>query len=276
MKLTFIILFFILTGNLYAQLKVSIGDTVEYTKEVKLEFWGDLLEGEVIKNKEKGNQFIIKKVSPSSKLFYLEGLENAVDQDGIKDQYTPNFGPIYDAKSITYYGLDFSNFGLCNPEKVGQEAEIKKFFPAWMADVNEVFTKSEMEIILKKDVAKDLQSIQSKYNSIRDNWIGFEPHRIETDKIKEIVKGYTLSQSEGIGLVLIIEHFNKEKEQALVNFTFFDIKTREVLWSIETKGDAVGAGMTNHWSKAIEDSFIPFKNGYHQAVKMEKKSRKDP
>lgn len=209
-----------------------------------------------------------------SLLLLLSLTHVSVAQEDIKDEYSFDFARVYDADTIYYYGYDFSNFGLANPEKVGQEESIKKFFVAWMHDIHEIYKKSDLEVLLKTEVKKDLQLVQDRYKLIRDEWITFEPHRFDTEKIKEIVKEYELNRTSGIGFVMIVENFNKEKEHVRVNYTFFDIATREVLWSVESKGEAMGAGMTNHWSKGLEDAFTPFKIAYNDARRAEKKSRK--
>ena len=195
-------------------------------------------------------------------------------QDDIKDEFAPNFEKVYEADTIIYYGIDFSNFGLFNPEKVGQEESIIKYFPVWINGVHKAYSKDQMEAILKKEVEKNFQPVQERYKLIRDEWIGFEKHTFETDKIQSIVKEYELDRTTGVGLVLIIENFNKEKEHARVNFTFFDIETREVLWSVESKGEAMSAGMTKHWVNAIGSTFGPFKQAYRIAFKKMKKSKK--
>tara|TARA_B110000285_G_scaffold121611_1_gene137500 strand:- start:423 stop:1061 length:639 start_codon:yes stop_codon:yes gene_type:complete len=198
----------------------------------------------------------------------------SIAQDGLKDEYVHDFEKVYDADTIFYYGIDFSNFGLYNPEKVGHEQIIMKFFPVWMNKVHEAYSKGQIEMILKKEVKKNFQQVQSRYKLLRDEWIGFDKHTLETQQIQELVKDYKLKRTTGIGLVLIIENFNKEKENARVNYTFFDITSREILWSIETKGEATGAGMTNHWATAIKNSFGPFKLTYRSALRKVKKSRK--
>lgn len=198
----------------------------------------------------------------------------SIAQEDLKDEYVHDFERVYDTDTITYYGIDLSNFGLFNPEKIGQEATIMKYFPPWMSQVNEKYDDLSMESILKKGVDKDLQSVQSLYKSIREEWITFEEYTFGTSKIQEIVKAYELKKDKGVGLVLIIESFNKQNEYVRVNFTFFDIATREVLWNIESQGNAMGAGMSYHWSQGIIDSFYTFKVMYRAAIKKVQKSKK--
>lgn len=195
-------------------------------------------------------------------------------QDDIKDQYVHDFEKVYDAKAIHYYGIDFSNFGFYYPEKEGLELTFRKFFTEWRNAVHENLSVPDLEKMLTKSVKKDFQPVQSRDGLIRDEWITLEAYSFPTDTLQKIVKEYELTEKEGVGLVLIMESFNQKKEHARVNFTFFDIATREVLWSVESKGDTMGSQITKRWAKAIEYSFVPFKQAYRKSMREVKKSRK--
>ncbi|MCH2229846.1 MAG: hypothetical protein MK105_05840 [Crocinitomicaceae bacterium] len=198
----------------------------------------------------------------------------AYSQSSLKEEYTQDATRVFDAEEIVFYGIDFSNFRLVNPEKHGQENELKKFLTAWMSDFHKSFPKERVKAILKKDIERDLQSVQQRYQLLGDKWIVFNDYRFDFDTLKSILKSYELPQNEGLGLVLIIENFNKEAENVMVNYTFFDIKTKEVLWSLKIQSYAGGAGMTNHWANGLIMSMGQFKRSYRGALLKNKKSRK--
>lgn len=64
-----------------------------------------------------------------------------------------------------------------------------------------------------------------------------------------------MREKEGLGMVINLENFNKEREYALIYVTFFDIATREILFAAEVSGQAGGAGMTKHWASGVENAF---------------------
>ncbi len=78
--------------------------------------------------------------------------------------------------------------------------------------------------------------------------------------IQKIVKSYVLRETKGVGMVINLVNFNKEREYALVYITFFDIQTREILFAVEASGEAGGSGLTKHWATGVEaavrDMFI--------------------
>ena len=137
----------------------------------------------------------------------------AYSQSSLKEEYTQDATRVFDAEEIVFYGIDFSNFRLVNPEKHGQENELKKFLTAWMSDFHKSFPKERVKAILKKDIERDLQSVQQRYQLLGDKWIVFNDYRFDFDTLKSILKSYELPQNEGLGLVLIIENFNNENKK---------------------------------------------------------------
>lgn len=181
--------------------------------------------------------------------------------------YEFDFSRIQNADAIYYYGIDFSNFGLANPEKIGQEYNVQKFFPAWMNEVHIANPLNTLESTFKKDVVRTFKPVQKRYKLIGDDWIGYDKKTFDIERIKEIVKEYVLEQSSGIGFVILIENFVKESELVEVNYTFFDISTREVLYNTTITGVASGAGMTKHWTKGINNTFRHFRKQYSLKLK---------
>ena len=75
---------------------------------------------------------------------------------------------------------------------------------------------------------------------------------IPNENIKKYLSEYKLKQRNGIGLVCFISEINKVKETILVQFIFFDIKTRHVYAIIDkSTGGATGIGMENHWKHSF-------------------------
>jgi hypothetical protein len=76
-------------------------------------------------------------------------------------------------------------------------------------------------------------------------------YSINLSRIDEIVKEYQTTETQGIGLVFIMESFNKNLEKGFMWVTFFDIKTKQVLLSVKMEGDAGGVGIRNHWARTF-------------------------
>ena len=70
--------------------------------------------------------------------------------------------------------------------------------------------------------------------------------------LEKIIKSYVLNEKSGIGMVVNIVNFNKPREYVSGYVTFFDIATREILYSLEATGPAGGGGWAGHWASGIE------------------------
>jgi hypothetical protein len=85
--------------------------------------------------------------------------------------------------------------------------------------------------------------------------------------VKNQVNNYDLSPiKSGLGFVIIAETFDKTSENVYMNYVFFDIMSREILWRLKVRGSAGGAGMTNHWVNGMERSFKRFENHYKKII----------
>ena len=88
---------------------------------------------------------------------------------------------------------------------------------------------------------------------------------IPTEVVQKFLSEYSLNQKKGIGLVAFLAEINKEKESTLLQFVFFDIKTREIIsifkYHLRASG---GIGMENHWKASFSTSAYLFLKQYNE------------
>jgi len=83
--------------------------------------------------------------------------------------------------------------------------------------------------------------------------MNLKPGRIERSAIDGMVKKYSSAEKkDGVGLVFVIENFNKSAQVADVYVTFFDIASKKILLCEKMSGAARGVGMRNYWAGAIK------------------------
>jgi hypothetical protein len=70
------------------------------------------------------------------------------------------------------------------------------------------------------------------------------------EKVQKMVKKYTPSEKDGIGIVVIVENFDKTTELANVWITYFDPATKTVIRTRKYTAKASGAGI-KHWCSPI-------------------------
>jgi hypothetical protein len=88
--------------------------------------------------------------------------------------------------------------------------------------------------------------------------------------IARVIRDYKISKTEGIGLVFIVDSFDKLQEKAFVWVTFFDIASKKVLLTEKVQGKTKrSASMVLHWGEAMLDimSKVPGFYKTYQQVK---------
>ena len=171
--------------------------------------------------------------------------------------------------TIIYYGIDFSNARLTNPKKVVTANKLRKYFPAWIADFDQDY---ELEHRVKKYMKKDdfiysASDVQKRYESVIEDWVLFEDYSMGIEKVESSIKSYSLQEKSGVGFVINIENFNKRADRGTMFISFFDIKTRDILWSVEMFGKPGGFGMTTYWTSSIKQTMDKFFDLYRKRSK---------
>lgn len=97
----------------------------------------------------------------------------------------------------------------------------------------------EVEPMIKRNSAADyagLITLSSKYEDI---------------DCAELVRSYSLPQTEGVGVVLIAKFLDKPNNRGIYELVTFDVATREILSQREVAGKAGGFGLRNFWAGSI-------------------------
>ena len=188
-----------------------------------------------------------------------------------KDVFTKN--------EIVWYGLDFTKAHF-----VGQFDQGFGIMPAkgwdmrnkWIPEWNALIGREQQNFDLRKTFRKDVvlfdlgpvNELTKKMDG--DLCMSFNPASISAADIEQMVKLYEgTEKKEGIGLVFIVENFNKAEQIADIYVTFFDIATKKVLFSEKVQGKPMGNGMRNYWAgsiknilKSIDGNFGSWKKKY--------------
>lgn len=151
---------------------------------------------------------------------------------------------VHAADNLIYYGLDITYSKLIDENNIGNGKEVlEKHAEKFNNYFNKLISVKSLQRWMRK------QSIL-KGSNVFNNYKKMDMNSFVTDKnyclsfsdIKNIIKGYNLEEKEGIGMVLNIANFNenfnekKYKEFISLYITFFDIKTRDVLYAVEATG----------------------------------------
>ncbi len=171
------------------------------------------------------------------------------------------------ATEITWYGLDFSNLKVVGDIKSGTEIA-DTYFNGWNYLVNHERKKYDLgKAFRKKTVHYDLGMI-TELNQQRDpdEVVGTARHEITEDQLAAQIKKYKVTGS-GVGLVFVVENFDKFSDEGTIWVTFFDIDTKRVLMARKMTGKAGGFGFRNYWARTIYNVIVQSGKDYRRWIK---------
>ena len=162
---------------------------------------------------------------------------------------------VYNAESITWYGLDYKNAYFITIMDFPDPYALKSKFSAWNDLINMERDKYNLNRFFNTDVTISIDMIEKRNEKIRlkdkitdDDFLS---SHLEYNNIQEIVNTYNLEgEDPGIGLVFIVESLSKPNAKGAYWVTFFDIKSKKVISSERYLGKAGGFGLRNYWAKS--------------------------
>jgi hypothetical protein len=161
---------------------------------------------------------------------------------------------IFEAEKLVWFGLDFTKTKFIEVKDVPATELKSKYFDEWNNAVMYEHDKFYLESFFRKlNVYYDITIATRRNETVNPaNIVTTESTQITRSTIDEIISDYTGSQrKEGVGIVFIVEYFNKKTENAIAYATFFDIATQKVLLSKAVSGKPGGRGLKNFWANAI-------------------------
>lgn len=156
---------------------------------------------------------------------------------------------------VIWFGLDFSKARMIGDEGFNDPVAIKDdYFEKWnrlMISEGDKYDwgKALQVSDLKYDYeVVDLVNDQVKVKSLVIN----KSYSIPEDELENAVNAYKLTDyKDGIGVVVVVESFDKIKEQGFGYLIIFDISSKKILYKHKLIGDAGSIGFRNHWARAI-------------------------
>lgn len=159
--------------------------------------------------------------------------QNTYDKDDIKTVQT-----------IYWFGVDLSKARLIEGFNHTYQTQ-QNYFIGW-----NVFLLSEdvslENLLYKEKIISDLSIVDERNKNYKYNYYDITP-----DTVQSIIKQYSYQYDQGIGVVIIVDNFDKPKEKAYAWLTYFDLKSKEVLSTELIMGKTKMGGMVIHWGKAL-------------------------
>jgi hypothetical protein len=170
-----------------------------------------------------------------------------------------NASQIAGASQWTWFGIDYTHCYFLMPMDFPSVSDLEAKFEAWN---NLVLT--ERDKYIDKTIGKsrkikyDIDMIKERNAEIdaksRLTEDGFKTSHLSSDMIQDIVDNYDIDEGmKGIGLVLIAESYSKPNVKGAYYVTFFDMESRQVLYTERMLGKPSGFGLRNYWAGSYRD-----------------------
>lgn len=161
---------------------------------------------------------------------------------------------LFNSAKMVWFGVDMSRSKLVGVEGFTDPYDIqKRYVPAWNSLVLTEAEKYDVRKFFKKgEVVNDIVAVEAVNEKINPGeWVQTNSYTLDKSEIAGMVKKYKSTEKEGLGLVFIVESFDKFKESGFIYVTFFNIATKEVILTEKISAKAGGFGVRNYWASVI-------------------------
>lgn len=158
---------------------------------------------------------------------------------------------------VTWLGLDFTyNKFIGDREKFGSESDVRKLMESW----NQFFIKEADKYNVAKSIdrskVENALEVTNEHNAEQDVMSMFSDSEkdylhVKVSDVEQLISGYDFKGKTGIGLMFVVESFNKINVEGSVYVTFINMGSREVLFTERVTAEPSGFGQKNYWAGAI-------------------------
>lgn len=164
------------------------------------------------------------------------------------------------AKTFTWYGIDFSHARFVG-DFSDQQQVVDYYLNEWNMLILNESDKYNFAKAFKKKIKNDLETV-TRRNSEVDPAVcfTFEPTKLAEGDLNEIVSHY--SGENEIGVLFVVENFNKMENKAQLWIVIFDDDTHEVLITKHIDTLVKGFGFRNFWASSFYASVLRIERLY--------------
>jgi len=156
---------------------------------------------------------------------------------------------------ITWFGFDFSHAKGIMLGTTPYEMK-NNFIPA----INQLFLQEPQKFDINKGFNKSKVTPDfSSVNKVNAN-INIDNFEVTTKEqvtplteveIADMVKQYSISDKQGVGLVFIVESLDKVSVEATLHLTFFSMPDGKIILTEKVYGKPGGFGIRNYWANTL-------------------------
>jgi hypothetical protein len=171
---------------------------------------------------------------------------------------------------ITWLGLDFTAIKIVGDEIIWDGKEANSMYTAWNELMFNEQEKYDMAKALQRDKVKFALDVTIAHNKLLNAdttvFVNSLPntYTLKLSQIQEIVKGYDFLGNSGVGVMFIMEAFNKPVREGSLCITFINLNNKEVLFSTRMASVPAGFGLRNYWASIIYMAIKSIQSGSYK------------
>lgn len=148
---------------------------------------------------------------------------------------------------VHFYGIDFSEV------RVAGASEDDDLFVGAFMGINGLLVsepaKYDFSQSVKCPVETDITMITEKTRKMDRSEM--REREISDVKAEDLVSAYSLPHKEGTGMILIARMLDKKAAKGTFDIVFFDIATRNIVYTKRVTKKAGGFGLRNFWAHPV-------------------------
>lgn len=158
---------------------------------------------------------------------------------------------------VTWLGLDFTSAKLIGDrERYGSGSDVLHLMDAWNQLILTEQDKFDVAKAISRIKVENVVEVTKEHNAELDVLSMFSDDEkdylhIKMSDVEEIIAGYDFRDLSGIGLMFVVESFNKINVEGSVWITFINLGTKEVLFTERLVAPPSGMGLRNYWAGCI-------------------------
>ncbi len=156
---------------------------------------------------------------------------------------------------ITWLGLDFTGAKFIGDrERLGSEDDVRKLIASWNDLMISEPTKYDLSKALHRSAVKQAIDIALTHNerlNLKGTLEESGTSHLNKEDVYRIVSSYNFGEQSSIGILFVVDSFNKLAAEGSVWVTFINMSTKEVLFTNRLVGKPAGFGVRNFWAAAI-------------------------
>ncbi len=191
---------------------------------------------------------------------------------------TPEIQNLYNQnyRYITYLGMDFSKVVLVGDFSealgVGGDASTKNAYcKAWNNLVTGEFEKYDIKALVNnKNITTNLEGVMKlNYATKVDDLSGYKEPDYNLQALQQHFNEYALPTDKGLGVIWLIESFNRNTPKAFIDFVVIDMASKKIVMLKKLQTDPRGGGLRNYWAGSIYEAFKEVEKNFTKVWKKE-------